>query len=261
MKMLICCSFDGTNYHGYQVQRGGGVTVQSELNRAARALFGYECDVVGCSRTDAGVHARMFCATVSRRGQNDLPTALPAAKLPRALSAHLPKDISVYRAMAVADDFHPRYAVCEKEYEYRFLIREVRDPFENTRSWHVPQPLLPDAVARMQRAADHFCGKHDFTSFMARGSKIVDATRTVTSARVCREGDILSFRVAADGFLYHMVRIMAGTLLECVTGQTPRDPDDIPAILAARDRAAAGKTAPAHGLYLDRVRYPSPIEL
>ncbi|MBQ7337330.1 MAG: tRNA pseudouridine(38-40) synthase TruA [Clostridia bacterium] len=261
MKMLICCSFDGSNYHGYQVQRGGGVTVQSELNRAARELFGYECDIVGCSRTDAGVHARMFCAAISKRGRSDLPTALPPTKLPRALSAHLPEDICVYNAVEVEDEFHPRYAVIAKEYEYRYFVREVRDPFESNRSWHMPLPLHPDAVVKMNRAAAHFCGKHDFTSFMAQGSKIVDATRTVYQAGVTQEGNVMTFRVCADGFLYHMVRIMAGTLIECVTGQAPRDPDSIPAVIAAHDRASAGRTAPAHGLYLNRVEYPNHIFL
>ena len=255
MKMLIYCSFDGTNYHGYQVQKGGGITVQSELNRAAYELFGFECDIVGCSRTDAGVHARMFCATISAKGREDLPTSLPASKLPRALSAHLPEDICVYRALAVADEFHPRYAVMSKEYEYRFYVREVRDPFESRHSWHVRLPLLPDAIERMNRAAAHFCGQHDFTSFMAQGSKIVDAVRTVHSATVTREGDVVIFRVAADGFLYHMVRIMAGTLLECAVTATPRDPDSIPAVIEARDRARAGRTATAHGLFLRSVNY------
>ena len=257
MKMLIYCSFDGSNYHGYQVQRGGGITVQSELNRAAQELFGYPCDIVGCSRTDAGVHARMFCATISKRGESGLPTSLPPQKLPRALCAHLPQDISVYHACPVEDDFHPRYGVVSKEYVYRYLVREVRDPFEEGRSWHVPIPLLPDAVERMNAAAKYMIGKHDFTSFMAQGSKIVDATRTVLDAGVERQGDIVTFRVRADGFLYHMVRIMAGTLLECATRQNPRDPADIRRIIEARDRAAAGRTAPAHGLYLNRVEYPS----
>ena len=120
MKILISCSFDGTRYHGYQVQKGGGITVQSELNRAARELFGYECDVVGCSRTDAGVHARMFCAAISKKGEAGLPTAIPVEKVPRAMSAHLPDDICVYAATAVEDEFHPRYGVVAKEYEYRF---------------------------------------------------------------------------------------------------------------------------------------------
>jgi tRNA pseudouridine38-40 synthase len=259
MKILISCSFDGTRYHGYQVQKGGGITVQSELNRAARELFGYECDVVGCSRTDAGVHARMFCAAISKKGEAGLPTAIPVEKVPRAMSAHLPDDICVYAATAVADDFHPRYGVVAKEYEYRFWVRDVRDPFECNRSWHVPLPLRDDALERMQRAAAHFCGKHDFTSFMAQGSKIVDATRTVYRAGVTMEGNVLSFRVCADGFLYNMVRIMAGTLLECATGQDARDPDSIPALIEARNRALAGRTAPAHGLYLHRVEYPEQL--
>jgi tRNA pseudouridine38-40 synthase len=261
MKLLIKCSFDGSAYHGYQVQRGGAITIQSELNRACLELFGYECDVVGCSRTDAGVHARMFCAAISKRGQSDLPSSLPFSSLPRALNAHLPNDISVFEAISMREDAHPRYAVVTKEYEYRFLVREARDPFECGRSWHIPMPLFPDAVERMNRAAAHFCGRHDFSAFMAQGSKIVDAHRTVVSASVVKNGDILCFRVRADGFLYNMVRIMAGTLIECAMMNHPRDPDSIPALLDAGDRAAAGRTAPACGLYLDSVEYPKDIFL
>lgn len=262
MKILIYCSFDGSRYHGYQVQRGTAVTIQSELNRAGQELFGFPCDIVGCSRTDAGVHATMFCATITKQGENDLPCAIPTDKIPRALCAHLPPDISVYRACCVPDDFHPRYDVLRKEYLYRFFVRDTRDPFEQYRSWHVPIPLCDHAVARMKRAADHLVGTHDFTSFMAQGSKITDAVRTVYHATVEQDEreHVITFRVCANGFLYHMVRIMAGTLLECAVGQTPRDPDAIPSILAKKDRAAAGRTAPAHGLYLHRVDYPEWIE-
>ncbi len=256
MKVLLKLRFVGTAYNGYQVQKQTP-TVQRELNLATRALFGYECDVVGCSRTDAGVHAKMFCAAVNKRGQSDLPTAVNVRDIPRALSHYLPPDIAVTAACAVPDTFHPRYDVAEKEYEYRFLFSPVRDPFEEYRSWHIPGTPAPDALCRMQAAAATWCGKQDFSSYMAQGSKIRDAVRTVTRTSVEREGDIVTFRVCADGFLYHMVRIMAGTLFEVAVGKTA--PDKVPGITATHSRAAAGRTAPSHGLYLSCVRYGIPL--
>lgn len=252
MKVLLNLRFVGTAYNGYQVQKQRP-TVQRELNLATRALFGYECDVVGCSRTDAGVHAKMFCVAVNKHGQSDLPITMNVKDIPRALSYYLPPDISVMQACSVPDTFHPRYDVEEKEYEYRFLFSPVRDPFEEYRSWHIPGVPLPDALTRMQAAAAAWCGRQDFSSYMAQGSKIMDAVRTVRHTSVERESDIVTFRVSADGFLYHMVRIMAGTLFEVAVGKT--DPQEIPTITAARDRAFAGRTAPPHGLYLSRVRY------
>ena len=170
MKALIKFRFVGTAYNGYQVQPGSIPTVQRALNLATRALFGYDCDVMGCSRTDAGVHAKVFCAAISKKGQADLPTTVAAANIPRALCAYLPDDIAVTGACFVPDDFHPRYGVSAKEYEYRFYCSPIRDPFEHDRSWHVPCPLAADAVDRMRRAAKCFEGTHDFTSFMAHGS-------------------------------------------------------------------------------------------
>ena len=252
MKLLLYLSYVGTAYCGYQVQKNKP-TIQRELNRAAEELFGFPCDIVGCSRTDAGVHARMFCATVSQKGALNLPFTIPVERVPRAMTMHLPPDISVFDAYAVADSFHPRYTVVEKEYEYRIDCRAVRDPFEENRSWHVPFPLKEDSLARMQLAAQAFVGTHDFSAFMAQGSKIRDAVRTVTEARVEQNGSVLSFFVSADGFLYNMVRIMAGTLLEVALGHL--EPSAVPDIIASCDRSLAGRTAPPQGLYLNRVSY------
>ncbi len=256
MKGFIKFRFVGTAYNGYQVQPDGIPTVQRALNEATRALFGYDCDVMGCSRTDAGVHARAFCAAVSKKGQTDLPTTIAAANIPRALCQYLPSDIAVTDACFVPDDFHPRYAVSAKEYEYRYFSSPIRDPFEHHRSWHIPCPLRPDAVERMRAAARAFEGYHDFSAFMAQGSKITDARRTVQYTGVEREENIISFRVCADGFLYNMVRIMAGTLYEVAVGR--REPDSIAALIDGRERAAAGQTAPPDGLYLARVYYRRP---
>ena len=252
MKLFLTIGYLGTNYCGYQVQPGKP-TVQKALNEAAKALFGFDCDVVGCSRTDSGVHATCFCATLSEKGKESLPVKMDASKVPLALSAHLPRDIAVYDAKWVEDDFHARYDVKEKEYLYRICNRAVRDPFEEGRACHVPVPIGDDDLARMKEAAAYFVGKHDFSAFRAVGSKETDPVRTVFSASVERKGDLVLFRVAANGFLYHMVRIMAGTLLEVASGK--RTTESVKTLLEDPTSGTAGMTAPAEGLYLVRVTY------
>ena len=252
MKLLLSIRFDGSSYVGYQAQNNGP-TVQRELNRAAEELFGHPCDVTGCSRTDSGVHANQFWITVTRKGTDELATEIPVERIPRAFSAHLPDAISALSAQWVSADFHARYSVLSKEYVYRIHNAPWRDPFENGRSWHVPYGFDDHAVARMQEAADQFVGTHDFTSCMANGSKIVSAVRTVTSATVERDGHLILFRVSADGFLYHMVRIMMGTIIE--VGRGYMTPADVKNALMAKDRSRMGPTAPPQGLYLNRVDY------
>ncbi len=253
MKILLRISYLGTNYCGYQVQPNG-VTVQQKLNEAAMTLFGYPCDVVGCSRTDSGVHANEFCATVAKKGTDTIETSIPIDRIPLAFSAHLPEDICVFDAMWVSEQFHPRYDVAEKEYIYRIYNRAVRSPMEEGRAFHVPKPITDADLSRMREAAKHFIGTWDFSSYMAQGSKITDAVRTIVASEVCREGDVIVFSVRANGFLYNMVRILAGTLLSVAEGRI--SPDQIEQITASRDRALAGSTLPAHGLYLNRVVYP-----
>ena len=252
MKILLKLSYLGTNYCGYQVQ-ANGVTVQGKLNEAAEALFGHPCDIVGCSRTDSGVHANGFCAAVSKKGEPGLRTHIPVDRIPLAFSAHLPPDIAVTDAAWVSESFHPRYDVCEKEYVYRIYNHPVRSPFEVGRACHVPRPITERDFARMQEAAAHFVGTHDFSSYMASGSKITDPVRTVFGSVLERQGNVILYRVRANGFLYHMVRILAGTLLAVAEGKL--EPGDIPAVTAAKDRSGAGVTMPAEGLYLNRVAY------
>lgn len=256
MKLLLKISYLGTRYCGYQVQPNG-VTVQQKLNEATEALFGYPCDIVGCSRTDSGVHANEFCAAVTKKGEDALYTSVAAERVPLALSAHLPEDIRVFDAQWVSSSFHPRYDVVEKEYLYRIYNRPVCSPFETGRACHVPRPIGDFGFSGMQEAAAQLLGTHDFSSYMAQGSKIVDTVRTVTCSEVERDGPVILYRVRANGFLYHMVRIMTGTLLAVAEGRLA--PSDIPALTAARNRSAAGITMPAHGLYLNRVFYPADI--
>ena len=252
MKALLRIAFLGTNYCGYQVQPNG-LTIQQRLNEAAKALFGFDCDIVGCSRTDSGVHANEFVIAVSRKGSDELTTSVPVEKLPVALSNLLPEDISVLSAQMVPGDFHPRYDVKYKEYLYQIWNAPVRNPFLNDRAWHCVRPMDDEAMANMQKAAALWIGTHDFSSYMAANSSVTDTVRTITEVEVSRQGDMVVFRVCADGFLYHMVRILVGTLIEVAYGRL--HPDDIPLITDARNRHLAGATAPACGLYLNRVVY------
>jgi tRNA pseudouridine38-40 synthase len=252
MKLLIKISYLGTAYCGYQVQPNG-VSIQQKLNEAAYAVFGFDCDIVGCSRTDSGVHANEFCATVAKKGTEELITAIPTARIPLALCAHLPEDICVFDARWVGEGFHARYDVLEKEYVYRIHNSPVRSPFENGRSARVPHRIDQKGFENMQIAAQKLCGTHDFAAYMAQGSKVVSTVRTITRSSVEKQGEILIYRVAADGFLYNMVRILTGTLL--AVGEGRIKPEEIEAITASCDRARAGMTMPPCGLYLNRVTY------
>lgn len=252
MKLFLKIAFLGTAYCGYQVQNNAP-TVQQTLNEAAEKLFGYECDIVGCSRTDSGVHANEFCLTVSQKGENRLEHSIPMHKIPTVFNSLLPDDISVLEASMVDDVFHPRYDVKYKEYIYKIWNGSVKDPFMGDRAYRSPFHINADALEKMRLAARSFIGKYDFSSFMAKGSKITDAVRTVYYADVRSEGDLILFRVAADGFLYNMVRIMVGTLVDVARGNI--EAKDIHNIINEKNRALAGATAPPHGLYLNKVSY------
>ena len=252
MKILLRISFLGTNYCGYQIQKEHR-TVQQTLCEAAERVFGVKCDITGCSRTDSGVHAYGFCATVTEHGSKTIETTIPIEKIPLVFASVLPADISILSAQWVGEEFHPRYDVRYKEYVYKIYNAPVADPFLADRTWHYPKTLDECAIDRMNRAAHAFIGKFDFCSYMASGSDIKDTVRTVFDADVTREGDIVVFRVCADGFLYNMVRIFMGTLISVAEGKI--DPDDIVKITQAKDRSLAGNTAPAMGLYLNKVVY------
>ena len=252
MKVLLKIAYLGTAYCGYQVQPNG-VTVQQRLGEAAKAVFGFDCDIVGCSRTDSGVHARGFQATVTKKGTDTLDTTVPVARIPRALNVNLPSDISVLEAVAVSDDFHARYSVVSKEYEYLIYNGAERDPFLGDRAWHIGKRFEDADIARMNEAARVFVGRHDFTALRDGDPDEKDPVREVFSASVEKVGDMISFRVRADGFLYHMVRIMTGALVE--VGRGKLTPTELAKYIEARNRKACGATAPACGLYLDRVFY------
>ena len=252
MKVLLYIAFLGTNYCGYQIQPNG-VTIQQKLNEATRDLFGYDCDIVGCSRTDSGVHANCFCATVSKKGTNELITTIPTEKIPLAIANLLPSDISVFKAVEVDNDFHPRYDVKYKEYVYRIWTRQERDPFSIDRTWCYSKKIDDIALDRMNDAAKRLIGTHDYAAYMASDTKIKDTVRTITEAEVTRQGDVVEFRVCADGFLYNMVRILTGTLIAVAEGKI--EPEDIEEITLSKDRRRAGITVPPCGLFLNKVVY------
>ena len=251
MKILLTISYVGTNYFGYQLQEDKP-TVALMLNKAVKKTFGFDCNVTGCSRTDSGVHAIGYCLSVEPVSENDVIT-VPVEKIPIALNTALPKDICVFSAKEVPDSFHPRYDVVRKEYVYRIRVGEIRDPFLCGKVMELGKKADAISVEKMEKAARDFIGTYDFSSFMASGSKIKDATRTVFESEITKRDDIIEYRVSADGFLYNMVRIMVGTLVEIGLGK--RDPDSIPAIISSRNRKNAGKTAPPDGLYLNKVLY------
>ncbi len=247
MKCFAKIKYLGTAFHGFQVQPGLR-TVQGELNAALNQAFGIPCRVTGCSRTDAGVHANEFCLTVECDGGT-----IPADKLPIAVSRFLPEDLSLFYAKECDDGFHPRYDVKEKEYLYRIMNTRIYDPFYYGRVWFLPRYIDESALTKMNEAAKYFIGKHDFSTFMAEGSDVEDTVRNITSLTVSRQGDFIDVKISADGFLYNMVRIIVGTLCEVAFGRI--SPDEISDIIASRDRSRAGMTAPAEGLYLNRVMY------
>ncbi len=242
--LLFTISYVGTRYHGWQIQENA-LTVQEVFQKALFTVTGLSEDIKACSRTDTGVHAREFCLSLLTESK------IPPERLAAALNHYLPEDIAVKGCREVPLDFHARYSCKGKEYSYEIWNDPVREPFLFGRVLHYWYPI---DESLLNEAAKHYLGSHDFSSFCTLDSRERgDLTRTVTKAEMERRGSLVVFRVAADGFLYNMVRIMAGTLLRVQQGKI--SPEDIPKILEAKDRRAAGPTAPACGLYLNRVFY------
>lgn len=242
--LLLTIRYDGANYHGWQIQQNA-VTVQQVFQEALAKILGERPDVKGCSRTDSFVHALEFCVSFQTERN------IPCGRLVGALNHFLPADIAALSCREVPPEFHARYSCLGKEYVYRIWNRRTPDPFLRGRVLHYWYPL---DLGRLNRAAACFVGRHDFTSFCAADAREPgNMERTVTKAVWCREGEMVCFTVAADGFLYHMVRIMVGTMLRVAQGKL--EPEEVSRILLAGDRAAAGPTAPPQGLFLSKVFY------
>lgn len=240
---ILKIAYKGTNYCGWQVQPDKP-TVQATVQSAIETAFEAKIELTGCSRTDSGVHARGFVALAN----GELPS-IPAEAFALAVNTKLPPDIAVTEVKPAKQGFHPRYDAKGKEYIYIVHNSKIRDPFTEETSWHFPRAI---DLEKANALCSEFVGKKDFCAFMATGSKITETVREVKYFRAEREGDKIIFTVAADGFLYNMVRIMVGTVVSAASG-TKIMP--ISEIIESRSRANAGITAPAKGLFLNRVFY------
>lgn len=242
-RIMLTVAYDGTNYHGWQLQPNG-ITIEEVLNRELTNLLQESIQVTGASRTDSGVHAMGNVAVF------DTSHRMPAEKICFALNQRLPEDIRIQNSKEVPMGWHPRKCNGVKTYEYKIFNHRVEMPVMRLYAYfcHVPLDL-----EKMQAAAQYLVGEHDFKSFCTVRTHAEDTVRTIYSLEVSRKHNIISIRVSGSGFLYHMVRIIAGTLMEIGMGQYP--PEQIPDILKARDRQRAGKTAPAKGLTLVSLKY------
>ncbi len=242
-RVRMVVAYDGTEYHGWQLQ-DNGITIESELNRCLSALLGEEIRVIGASRTDSGVHALGNVAVF------DMVSRIPPEKISYALNQRLPEDIRIQKSDEVSLDWHPRYCQSRKTYEYRIYRGEFPMPVKRLYSYFTYHVLQ---VEKMRQAAGYLEGEHDFKSFCQTGAQVESTVRTIYKIQVEEQGADLVIRVCGNGFLYNMVRIIAGTLIE--VGQGKRTPDSMGQILEAQNRSAAGPTAPAHGLTLVKYEF------
>lgn len=239
--------YDGTRYHGWQVQKND-VTVAQTMEEAAGKVFGGRIHVTGCGRTDAGVHALRYCANFRAE------TSIPCERIPLALNSRLPADIAVIKACDAPDHFNAITSCIRKEYIYRILNSRIRDPFLAERVCFWPQRLDMELLSR---AAEAFVGTHDFRAVRSLGTETKTTVRTVFSCHAEKEGDLITIAICADGFLYNMCRAMVGTMVYASYGKIT--PEEIPALLERGDRRLTGPTMPPQGLYLNRVWYEGEV--
>lgn len=241
--LLLTLRYNGTAFHGWQVQPNGN-TVQQELCTAFKNLSGNNENIIGCSRTDAGVHANMFCCNVRTE------CTVSTEKIPDALNFYLPPEIAVYDCKEVDYDFHARYDCKGKEYVYLIYNGKHRNPFYENKAMFYPYEIDAEML---DIEAKSFIGIHDFSAFCSSGTDIEDKVREIYDCSVTRNGDLIEIRVSGNGFLYNMVRIIVGTLLGIQKGKIEKG--GIPEILESRNRENAGVTAEPDGLYLNKVFY------
>lgn len=242
-RVKLTVAYDGSNYCGWQIQPNG-ITVQEVLNQCLSEFTGEKIETIGASRTDAGVHALGNVAVF------DTEMRMPGDKFSFALNQRLPEDIRIQKSEEVDADFHPRYVKSRKTYEYRILNRRFPIPTERFYSHFTYIPL---DIEKMREAADYLVGEHDFKSFCGTGAQVKTTVRTVKEIQIEKDEDKITIRITGEGFLYNMVRIIAGTLMDIGGGLYP--PEKMQEILEAKDRKKAGPTAPARGLTLMEIQY------
>ena len=241
LKVLL--AYRGTAYHGFQRQENA-VGIQNIIEDKLSGLTNAEVKINGCSRTDTGVHANEYCFSF------ETEHGIPCGNIVRGMNSLLPDDIAFLSCEEVAEDFHARYSCKGKEYCYLVLNRQSKDPFLSDLALHYPYVL---DIPLMESAALDYVGTHDFTSFCGTANQKENSVRTIDYFKIEKDENLVKFVVKGDGFLYNMVRIMVGTLI--FINEKKLKPDSVPDILAAKDRRLAGKTVPAHGLYLNKVYY------
>ena len=242
-RIKLTIAYDGTNYCGWQVQPNG-ITIEEVLNHTLQKLTGEDILVIGASRTDSGVHAMGNVAVF------DTATTIPTEKIAVALNQRLPEDIVVVKSEDVASDFHPRYCDCSKTYEYHIINTRIPVPTKRLTNYFVSYVL---DIEKMRKAASYLVGEHDFVSFCNVRTDVENTVRTITALDILTNGDEITIRITGNGFLYNMVRIIVGTLIR--VGRGFYEPERVKEILEAKDRKAAGVTAPAHGLMLMEIKY------
>lgn len=244
-RIKLTIAYDGTNYCGWQIQPNG-ITIEEVLNKALKNLTGEEILVIGASRTDSGVHAMGNVAVF------DTETTIPPEKIAVALNQRLPEDIVITKSEEVSADFHPRYCDCKKTYEYHIINTRISIPTRRLTNYFVSYPLDVD---KMRKAASYLVGEHDFVSFCNVRTDVENTVRNIMSLDILKHDDEITIRITGNGFLYNMVRIIVGTLIR--VGRGFYEPEQVKEILEAKNRKAAGVTAPAHGLMLMQIDYES----
>ena len=242
-RIKLVVSYDGTAYCGWQLQPNG-VTIEEVLNQALSSLLKEDIQVIGASRTDSGVHAMGNVAVF------DTESRIPGDKICFALNQRLPDDVRIQASEEVPLTFHPRKANCVKTYEYKILNRKIDMPLQRLYSYFCYFNL---DLEKMQKAASYLIGEHDFKSFCTVRTQAEETVRTIYSLTVTKADDLITIRISGSGFLYNMVRILTGTLVEVGLGKT--NPEDMPKILEAKDRSKSGATLPPRGLILVNVEY------
>ena len=248
MRVMLRVAYDGTGYSGWQKQPNA-FTVEEVLCKACKNLFARDIDIIGASRTDAGVHSYGNVAVF------DVDTRIPAEKISYALNSRLPEDIRVVESRQVSENFHPRHVECRKTYEYKIW----NDKFENPLVRYYSHFFYGNLdIGKMNEACRYFIGLHDFTSFCSVGSQVQSKIREIYSISVEKNNRLITIRVTGNGFLYNMVRIIAGTLIK--VGQGQLEPAEIPKIIEGKNRELAGPTAPARGLALVEINYEKTVD-
>lgn len=242
-KILITIAYDGTNYFGWQKQ-SNIITIEGEIEKACSKIFTKDFELIGCSRTDKGVHALGQRATISTESN------IPIERICNALNANLPKDIVINDAEEVDSDFHPRYCAKQKTYEYKIVNSQYMIPQLRNFAEFIKIPL---DISKMQLASKYFIGEYDFKSFCASGTSVKTTVRTIKDVQIKKDNNIINMYFTGNGFLYNMVRIISGTLVD--VGLNKIQAQDIPYIIEAKDRTKAGRTLPPMGLTLIEIKY------